>query len=68
MRKRRFREEQMLKILREAGKTPLAEVAKKHGMNEASGRSRICNRRLRSSPHRRTKIGGPPSHTALLEN
>ena len=36
MKKTRFSEEQMVKILREADKLPVSEVAKKHGVSDVT--------------------------------
>lgn len=44
MKKTRFTEEQMVKILREADAAPVAEVAKKHGI---SGHSQVGNGPIR---------------------
>jgi putative transposase len=36
MKKARYSDDQMVRILREADKTPVAQVAKKHGVSEAT--------------------------------
>ncbi len=36
MKKTRYTDDQMVRILREADKTPVAQVAKKHGVSEAT--------------------------------
>jgi putative transposase len=36
MKKTRFSEEQMVKILREADRSPVSEVAKKHGVSDVT--------------------------------
>lgn len=65
MKKTRFNEEQMIKILREADSQPVAEVAKKHGVSDATiyaWRKRFGNlepvdvKRLRQLEHENAKL------------